>query len=412
MKQLSSQKWILSTLLFAALGSQYYFSTSSKDAGVFEMSQLAAAPEQAIIDVAAALDRSRPPADTAPAVVVPASGDRSVRQRTEGVNPAAPCADCVTLTKAEADKLRKILIEVTGKKAVKAEVEIAETAAEKMKRLREEREDKRREEKLAKEEKKREVELAKAEKKKDEQDLRDERFRTDFERMSSRCSDVDCQASSLAMALNRYSDKSRMVSQKVVSEVFAEHIAKDLKDGLKDDSKSAGAALETLMAELPAAYRSLKTKTIDIAKAITAPKAIEANASFKQAENFRKANKLTESNAAFARGNEQKVELENMLKSQYEAIHDGTERSEDKTTYTYYNVNYAKPASQWLADIMTLNTFSTGTTDSTAVAVAAGTTTRGTVRGGNGATIVGNPIVNTLGVQGTATNQGFRGRSN
>ena len=273
MKQFASQKWILSTLLFAALGSQYYFSASSKDAGFIEMSQLAAAPEQAIIEVAAALDRSRPPADVAPAVAAPLSGDRTVRRGTEAVVSAAPCVGCVTLTKAEADKIRQILIEVTGKKAAvaKAEVDVAETPAEKMKRLREEREDKKREEKLAKDEKKRDADLVKVEKKKEEQDTRDEKFRSDFDRLTSRCTDVDCYASSLSTALNRYSDKSRMVSAKVVNEVFAEHIAKDLKDGLKDpDNKSAAAALETLMAELPASYKHLKTKSIDIAKATTA----------------------------------------------------------------------------------------------------------------------------------------------
>ncbi len=413
MKQFTSQKWILSTLLFAALGSQYYFSTSSKDAGFIEMSQLAAVPEQAIIEVAAALDRSRPPADTAPAVAAPLTGDRTVRQKTEAVNPVAPCSDCVTLTKAEAERIRQILIEVTGKKtATKADVDVAETPAEKMKREREDREDKKREDKLAKDQKKHDIELAKAEKKKEEQDTRDEKFRSDFERLSARCNDVECHSSSLATALNRYSDKSRMVSAKAVNEVFAEHIAKELRDGLKDpENKSAAAALETLMAELPATYKNLKTKSIDIAKAVTAPKAVEANASYKQAESLRKANKLNESNIAFTRANEQKAELEYMLRSQYEAIHDGTEKSEDKTTYTYYNVNYAKPASQWLADIMTGTTFTTEAAGTATTVNPLAPTGRGVVRGGNGTTVVGNPIVNTIGTQNAT--QGFRGgRSN
>lgn len=416
MKQFASQKWILSTLLFAALGSQYYFSASSLDTGAIEMASLPAVQEQTIIEVAAALDRSRPPVAAAPAVAAPLSGDRTVRQSTEAVASAAPCDGCVTLTKAEADKIRQILIEVTGKKAAaaKAEVDVAETPAEKMRRLREEREEKKREDKLAKDEKKRDADLAKVEKKKEEQDARDEKFRSDFERLTSRCSDVDCYASSLSTALNRYSDKSRMVSAKVVNEVFAEHIAKDLKDGLKDpENKSAAAALETLMAELPASYKHLKTKSIDIAKAATAPKAVEANASYKLAESLRKQNKLNESNLAFTRAGEQKAELEQMLKVQYDAIHDGTEKSDDKTSYTYYNVNYAKPARQWLLDIMTSNTFTIES--ATAASPVAGTTTRGVVRNGNsGATVVGNPIVNPavnpLGTQ--STTGGFRGGRN
>ena len=198
-----------------------------------------------------------------------------------------------------------------------------------------------------------------------------------------------------------------MVSAKVVNEVFTEHIAKELKDGLKDpENKSAASALETLMAELPASYKQFKTKSIDIAKAATAPKAVEANASYKLAESLRKQNKLNESNIAFTRAGEQKAELEQMLRTQHDAIHDGTERSEDKTTYTYYNVNYAKPARQWLLDIMTSNTFTIET--ATAASVVAGTTTRGVVRNGNsGATVVGNPIINAPGTQ-SATG-GFRG---
>lgn len=411
MKQFANQKWILSTLLFAALGSQYYFSASSKDAGFIEMSQLAAAPEQAIIEVAAALDRPRPPADVAalpeqlsgPGMeAISSGGNRTARVKTEAGKPAEKCTDCETYTKAEMDKVRKIFKDLIAEKAAakaNPDVDVAETPAEKMKRLREEREDKKREEKLAKDEKK-----------KEEQDTRDEKFRSDFERLTSRCSDVDCYASSLSTALNRYSDKSRMVSAKVVNEVFAEHIVKDLKDGLKDpENKSAAAALETLMAELPASYKNLKTKSIDIAKAATAPKAVEAKASYQLAESLRKQNKLNESNIAFTRAGEQKAELENMLKVQYDAIHDGTEKSDDKTSYTYYNVNYAKPASQWLLDIMTSNTFTIEST--TAATPVVGTTTRGVVRNGNsGATVVGNPIVNTLGTQ--STTGGFRGGRN
>lgn len=419
MKQLSSQKWILSTLLFAALGSQYYFSANSKNTGFIEMSSelavLTEPQEKTTVVVKEIAAAAQLPAATAPTVAAgPVSGDRTARQKTEGVSIAAPCEDCITLSR---EKLRQLIAEEVAKKtAAKADADIAETPAEKMKREREEREDKRREDKLAKEEKKREADLAKLDKQKEDQELRDEKFRTDFERLSLRCSDVECYSSSLSTALNRYSDKSRMISSKVVNEIFAEHIAKDLKDGLKDpENTSAKAALETLMADLPLSYRSLKTKAIDLAKAITAPKAIEANASFKQAEELRKANKLNESSAAFNRGNEQKSELERMLKSQYEAIHDGTERSEDKSTYTYYNVNYAKPASQWLADIMTNNKFSTEVTDSTTVAVnpLAGNTGRGVVRGGNGTTVVGSPIQNTIGTPSANQPQGFRGgRSN
>jgi len=236
---------------------------------------------------------------------------------------------------------------------------------------------------------------------KEKQELRDEKFRDDFERLSSRCSDVDCYSSSLARALDRYTDKSRKISPKVVREIFKENIAKDLKDGLLDpENEKAQDALKTLMAEIPAAYKNIKTDAIDLAKAVTAPKATEANASFKQAEALRKANKHSESTAAFNQAIEQKSELERMLNSQLEAIKEGTESAEDKSTYSYYNVKYAKPASQWLADIMNSSNFSTeGTGSSVSVDPSQNSTTRGVVRGGNGNTATGKQINNNFGNQ-------------
>ena len=418
MKQLAKQKWILSSLLIAALGSQYYFSISSKNSGLIEMSELAAT-EQSIIEIAAALERSRPPAPVPVVAAVPIADVSGRQSRTEGVNPVAPCSDCVTLTKAEATRIRQILVEITGKKvAAKADSEVPETAVEKMRREREEREDKRREDKLAKDEKAREKLLVQAEKKKDEQELRDERFRSDFDRMSSRCSDVACYSSSLSSALNRYSDKSRMISSKVVNEIFVAHIAKDLKEGLKDpDNSKATEALETLMADVPMTYKNLKNNSIDLARAVAATKATDANASFKQAETLRKANKLNESNTAFLHATEQKAEFVKMVGSHETAISDGTERAEDKATMSYYKTSYQKSATRWLADIMNSSNF---TIDSTSGVVDANTngTGRGVVRGGNGNTAVGNPLINNSNLTapntnstqfGTQQNQGLRG---
>lgn len=394
MKQFSNQKWILSAVLIAALGSQYYFSTSSKTSGFIEMSQLAETQET-IVEIAAALRTARPAgevvaADTA-AKSAALSGDRTSRQKTEAVVPVIPCAECAVLTKAQTQALSKLLNDLIQEKkeVAKAKVEVPETPLEKMRREREERS-----------EKLKEVDLAKKEKQKDEQNLRDEKFINDFERLSSRCSNVECHSSSLATALNRYTDKSRMISPKVVNEIFNEYIAKDLKEGLKDpDNSSARDALETLMADIPTSYRNLKTKAIDLAKAVAVPMAIEANNSFKQAEQLRKANKINESNSAFNRGNEQKAELVTMLKSQYEAIHDGTDRAQDKMTYTYYNNNYAKPANKWLSDIMNSNNFSIDESGAATVSnnpLISGTT-RGVVRGGESITTTGPQINNTFG---------------
>lgn len=395
MKQLSTQKWILSTLLIAALGSQYYFSTSSKNAGLIEMSSHDTPEQQAIVEITAALEKIKPKATGADIIKsmqpaeVSAAIEKTTQQKTEAKSPAA-CEDCVTLTKAEAERIRQILVEVTGKKSAEKATEVAETPAEKMKREREERE-----------QKKRDADLDKIADEKEKQDLRDEKFRADFDRISSRCSDVDCYSSSLARALNRYTDRSKKISSGAVKDIFKEFIAKDLKDGLLDpENEKAQEALKTLMAEIPDSYKNIKTATIDLAKAVTAPKAIEANASFKQAEALRKANKLNESSTVFGQAMEQKAELERMLRSQQEAIKDGTESAEDKNTYSYYNVKYAKPASQWLADIMNSSNFSIeGTSSSVSVDPSQNSTTRGVVRGGNGNTATGGPIQNNIGNQ-------------
>lgn len=409
MKKLPGQKWILSSLLIAALGSQYYFSASSKNSGLFEMSELAAPQIQSITDITAALERTKVAAPAvAPAPVAAAAPSAEPqKQKTEGVIAAAPCPDCVTLTAAEAKRIREILVEVTGKKVAKAEPAVAETVAEKMKREREEREEKRKEEKLAKEEKLREEALAKAEKKKDEQAIRDEKFRSDYERLSKRCSDVDCYSSTFALALNRYTSKDKLISPSVVKELFEENIAKELKDGLKDpENKKAQSALETLMADIPSAYKSIKNKSIDMAKSLAAPKAVEANASFKLGAQLGKANKVAESNAAYAKGREQKTELEKLLASHDSAITAGFDRAEDKSTLSYYNSNYAKPASQWLIDIQNSTNFSTETVSVTVDPNANGSN-RGVVRGGNGNTTVGNPLNTTDGKITTPNTNGF-----
>lgn len=406
MKQVTKQKWILSSLLIAALTSQYYFSINSKNFGSTELAS--EATEKSVAELVNIIDKAKEPTQVTvednkmtplPAaqasVATPASGDQS-KPKTEAVSSAVPCSDCVVLTKAEADRLRQILAEVAGNKAkMKPVADPNETPAERMRREREEREELRREEKLAKEEKAREEKLAKEEKKREAQELRDEKFRDDFDRLSSRCSDIECYSSAFATALNRYTSKDKRISQSVLNSVFKEYIEKDLKEGLKDPSnEKALSALQALMTDIPAEYKTFKNKSIDLARSVTAPMAVETNALFKQADQLRKANKINESTQIFSQAVEQKSELERTLQAQYSAIKDGTDASEDKATYNYYNLNYVKPASKWLADIMNVSNFSVDTQTSNGTTVSTGSVfnpngqqqaqpTRGVVRGGS-----------------------------
>lgn len=422
MKPLSTQRWILSTLLFAALGSQYYFSESSKNSGVIEMSSGAGTPSTITPTAAATVDdmtkilnpefvfsssgisseipilNSDPNIDLLSKIDGTTSADVAAKKTTEAA-AAAPCDGCVTLTKEQVERLRTLLLQARDGKTDKEEVAlevIDETPLEKKQRLRDEAKDAR---ELAKQ--------AKEDKKRSEQEDRDDKFVENFEDSVERCADdIECRAERFARALSRTS-KSKPVSANVVNSTFKKYIETDLKEALSDPgNEDARNALKAIMSDIPSEYKSLKQKSINIAKSATEPKAIETNASFKQAEELRKANKLNESSQIFAQAMEEKKELELMINDQHEAITYGLDEVSDKSTLNYYNLNYAKDARKWLSNIMSGTDFKVDT-DVITNPTTPTTSGRGVVRGGNGNTTTGSQISNKIGTNDGLSNVQF-----
>ena len=102
MKQLFTQKWVLSSLLIAALGSQYYFSVSSKNIGAIDMASEQLAPQ--ILDINNVLQKLKENKESATIKpeTTPAVDDstkKALMSAVEGKSSAVPCSDCVILTR-------------------------------------------------------------------------------------------------------------------------------------------------------------------------------------------------------------------------------------------------------------------------------------------------------------------------
>lgn len=378
MKTYLNQRWILSTLLIAALGSQYYFSTSSKSIGTVEMSSFKENAKE-LLDVLEkkAVKKGSYDMDYWIDLTKTSKTSENMTSTTEAKASAASisCTDCVELSLSydEYNRTKKLL----KKMAENPEIELAkttdtddktvdpdETPSEKRRRLRREKE-------LAKEEK----ELAKKEKEKDAQEERDDAFKEKFEELSENCSDsgrdsessLECYASSLGSALSRYTGTKNLVSDSVVRKIYDKHISRELKEALTDpENPSAVNALENLMADIPREYRSIKSNAIKHARDASAQVATQANSEFKLAEEYRRANRMKESTQMFASAMNHKTNLEGMLQSHDVAISSGTLSAEDNITMKLYKTGYAKEAMQWVNNIMNNTGFSTDGISNTA----------------------------------------------
>lgn len=406
MKQLPKQKWILSTLLVAALGSQYYFSTSSLSLGAIDLASVAPdAQVQALVDVSAALQRVQPAVAASGDRTVVVSGDRSsaapasadVSRRTEAVTPAAACSDCVVLTKAEAERMRQILLEITGKKEKKEEV-VAETPSEKRRREREEREEKKREEAEAKADKLREEKLA-----------RHEEFAEKAEELAYKCDgDVSCLTSRYSSLLLRYSGKKK-IDLSVVQAAYRKHIDPSLKAALSDESKreSAVEALNSLTRDIPNEYRAVKESAINSVKQVVSERAISANNNFKLSEQLSKANKVTESISVGQQAEQDAAEFSTMANLYSSTINTGLKDAGDSATQMFMR-NVFNPEVSKLYTNMRLtnsNLASTvnqnGTANNPLINPSQNGNTRGVVRGGDTTTNNG-----TTSLDGKPTSQG------
>lgn len=397
MKQLSQQKWVLSALLVAALGSQYYFSTSSKSLGSYDLSSEAPnAQVDALVEITAALQHIKPQSSKVAATNIP----ETPKARTEAANKDAPCADCVVLSKEQAEITRKALLKLieTDKDTKKVAIE-EETAAEKRKREREEREQAKLEAKQIKEDKLR-----------DEKEARNEDFQDKVEALADKCKDdVSCLSTRFPSLLSRYSGNKK-IDLSVVQKAFRKYIEPTLKASLEDDSKreEASSALQDFMTDVPTEYRQIKESAIASVKKVITDRAISINSNYKLAEQLTKANKPGEALQARQQAFDEQQVLSIETNLYGRTISQSLKDVSDSVTAAYMSKNFTPDVQKIFANIsnssglgISSNTDASGNPEF--VDPNQNTSGRGLVRGGgtdsnngNKMTTPGNNVLNGI----------------
>lgn len=306
MKQLITKKWVLSGFLIAALGSQYYFSISSQHLSSVEMSSLTDATAENLVDVTAIVEAQlaspsatttvvRPTAGVSDSVVVSPSpqaapvapvvisGDAS--RRTEGVATATGCNDCVTFTRAEAERIRAVLASVVASRtavpeaaspAVPPTIDCStERGAEKIRCEREQRE-------LAR----REAADAKREQELDERLTRNEEFLTKLEEAVDRCrGDVACISRRYTSLLRTYSGR-RKIDANVARDAYKTYIETHLRTRLLagDDSEGLQDVISELSSGVPSEYRIVKDNMTMVIRQTTDIRAAAVKETYRQSQ--------------------------------------------------------------------------------------------------------------------------------
>ena len=404
MKQFAKQKWALSALLIAALGSQYYFSTSSNNIKSLELSSVA--PEvQVVVDAAAILDKAAPAVVVAPAtpvapVAAPAAA-KPAATATEGVAPTVPCAECVVLSREQAEKIRKILAEVVAEKTAAAKAEtpaVVESALDKSRRLREEAAEAKR---LAAQDK--------ADKLRDERLARNDEFKDKMEEAADRCAgEISCITSRYTSLLSRYSGK-RKIDMGVATAAYSKYIQPGLKASVSAEGNDS-AAQETLRSiglDIPLEYRAIKEASLDDVKAVAQQRAVEANKNFRLADQYSKAKKFAESADAFQLGKLQREDYDHDM-----GIYEKTLKSslsDDSATLAYMQKNFMPEVSRLFTNMNNLDGLSIAESTASGSRNARGGMTT-VVNDGKITTLNNNNNV-SFGTPTTSVNGGRRGRN-
>lgn len=355
MKQFTKQKWVLSALLITALGSQYYFSTSSVQVSSVEMASTATVDsitENAQI-LAAVVAPQNP---SVPSVPVAPSVPPAPVATTEGVAPTVPCADCVILSRENAAKIHKILQDIIDSRAAAATPEVAatpvETPLEKSRRLREEAAETRR---LAAEEK--------AAKIREDKLMRNDEFKDKMEQAADRCAgDVSCISSRYTSLLSRYSG-TRKVDQSVAAAAYARYIQPGLKAAVGADGNDALAqeTLQNISMDIPLEYRAIKEASINDIKAVAQERALAANQDFRLADQYGKDKKYTESNQAFQQATVEARDFQSDMTLYQNAIREGA--SDDAATLAYMQRNFMPEIARLYGNMNNLNGLNMATSD-------------------------------------------------
>ncbi|MGZ3691799.1 MAG: hypothetical protein ACXVAX_09860, partial [Pseudobdellovibrio sp.] len=201
MKNVINQKWVLSAFLIAALGSQYYFSTSSNSMSETELASTAPAPapKATVDDATQILARASAAGASGTVSATPGvSTTVTARPATESSASTTDCADCIRLSRADAEKIRSVLAEVAASRTTTsspaattpanplADCANEATQADKLKCERQAREDARRDAADLKKEKDLDARLARNEDFLDKMDDAADKCRGDLDCITSR----------------------------------------------------------------------------------------------------------------------------------------------------------------------------------------------------------------------------------
>ncbi len=399
MKQFKSQKWVLSAFLVAALGSQYYFSVSSKEISSIEMSStaLTADQTQTIRDATAIVSRlgsvSGTPIVSATSVATAPAASGTPAVHTEGSAASAPCADCAVLTPAEVVILQRALqiqISTSGTATVvnaPAPVvdECAEgTEAEKIRCRRE-----------AVAQAARDAVELKKEKESEKLDARNEEFITKMEKAVDKCrGEIGCLTSSYTNLLGRYTGR-KAISPQVAQNAFRQYIEPQLKaklSSMDDTSNDANNILSTLANSVPSEYRQIKDMAVlDVRQAAVA-RATSIKTTLTEAKAAADNKDLEQSRELIAQANAERAELRADIYGDPQSGREGVlnvlagTRDSDSVTWAYTQSQLSSPVRALFTDMNTHynHLFNAGlSADQTPQSTQGTTTTRGSTRGGD-----------------------------
>ena len=352
------QKWFLSALLIAALGSNYYFQTPSLTQGSIDLALTAA-------------------------------DQKTEKSKTEGA-PACTTCENVQLSKADY-QIFLAFMEKVKKDAATTEVTApaVETYQEKRERLAQERLDKAQE--------KADKLQAKKDKENDDLQIRNQEFEDKMEEAALNCKgDSECSTGKMINLLDRYSGKNK-IDTATVSKVFNQYVAKDLRIALRnpESADSVIQSLQQIGIDIPSQYRFLKDKTIDVVKNESLLKGIDIESNFKRADELTKAKKPIEASQYLALAIQQRDELAKFSNVIYSTEVQSLSESNDTITLDYIKRTYLPDMTKLLSNLTTVNLDAASSSTTTQLNQPSGETgsTRGNSRADSSASsAVSNPL--------------------
>ena len=308
------QKWILPTLLVAALASNYYFQVPSNNYGAIEMMSETATPKVEV--------KMTKPVDAKP-----------VDPKSEG--------EVVQLKKEDYQKFLAYMEKIKADSEKKPETE-----KEKRERAKKEKEDA-----------KKEKEAIKKEKDDDARAVRSENFTEQLKAAAATCNgDFKCSFGEMTTLLESLTGENK-IDASVVTKAFNTYIAKDLRAALKNPDSAADVltTLHDMGADFPADYRFLKDKTVDVLKSDALVRGMEVNRNFKMADSFISAKRPIEARQYLMTAQQQREELTYSSNLIYATTMQGLQQGHDITSMDYMKRTYFPDVTKMIGNLSNLN---------------------------------------------------------